>query len=449
MEEVLTSRELREYRQRELLQQGGQCLISFSLNIAGNIKQFPMAQSGFESSLQELKSLLPHPPLTEQLVHSKIGSNALLLLPDAAEPIKSLTISLEEAHPLGSLLDIDVLNKKGQSLSRTQFGLPPRSCLICSGLSKECARSQIHPLEELRQETSRILDQYHMDRGANQISNCAMRALLYEVSATPKPGLVDRNNSGAHSDMDFFTFLDSSVSLAPWFQEFYCIGYRYSNLEPDFLFPKLRFAGRRAEEAMFAATGGVNTHKGAIFSIGLLCGAMGKMHIGAGNTVAISSLLRLVAQLALESTKKANQQPNVHIHTTGEQLYADYGILGAKGEAQAGFPNVSEVGLPTLWNNLQNSLSLNDAAVCTLIALIAQVEDTNLIHRSSIKEAHHCRNQAAELLPHLTSQSLVPQVEQLDREYIRRNLSPGGCADLLTLSLMLYFCLESGLLTKE
>ncbi len=110
--------------------------------------------------------------------------------------------------------------------------------------------------------------------------------LLYEVSTTPKPGLVDRNNSGSHSDMDFFTFLDSSASLIPWFREFFCLGWDHSSESDGQIFERLRYAGQRAETAMFSATGGINTHKGLVFASAILCGALGKVHSGQESSAA-------------------------------------------------------------------------------------------------------------------------------------------------------------------
>lgn len=105
---------------------------------------------------------------------------------------------------------------------------------------------------------------------AVEIGDLAYEALLAEVNATPKPGLVDRANAGAHTDMDHGTFLLSAEALRPWFREFARLGEASAPKAPEAVLPSLRPAGIAAEEAMFAATGGVNTHKGAIFSLGLL-----------------------------------------------------------------------------------------------------------------------------------------------------------------------------------
>ena len=114
-------------------------------------------------------------------------------------------------------------------------------------------------MELIQWQTAKLFHEFFRDRAADQAASAAVRGLLYEVSTTPKPGLVDRNNSGSHKDMDFFTFLDSSASLIPWFREFFCLGWDHSSESDGQLFERLRYAGQRAEAAMFSATGGINT----------------------------------------------------------------------------------------------------------------------------------------------------------------------------------------------
>ena len=438
---VLAGREERAARQRAMLAKGGRCLISFSLNIAGPIKQFPLARYGFQEGLQALTALLP-PPLEQKVRHLDTGSEALLLLDMDPEHAKRAAMSLEEGHALGRLFDADVLDSRGAGLSRTGLGAPPRRCLICGGDAKACGRSRAHPLEQVQGETVRLLREYRMDRLADCATSCAVRALLYEVSATPKPGLVDRNNAGSHRDMDFFTFLDSSAALIPWFRQSFCLGYRFHALNEAGLFAKLRFAGRQAEKAMFSATGGVNTHKGAVFSLGLVCGALGAALAERTEPVDQKDLLERCARLAKEHRGGTEE-------TTGTRLYRKYGVPGARGEACGGFPSAAEIGLPALRRGLSQGMSLNDAALLALTALLAGVEDTNMIHRSDVEQARRCREQAARLLPELTPENITGALEELDRAYISSNLSPGGCADLLILSLMLHFCAQAGLLTQE
>ncbi len=289
------------------------------------------------------------------------------------------------------------------------------------------------------------------DRTADRAASCAVRALLYEVSATPKPGLVDRRNSGSHKDMDFFTFLDSSAALIPYFREFFCIGWDLAGEPASSLFKELRKTGQEAEAGMFSATGGVNTHKGLIFSSAVLCAALGNVYAGqpegsgAADSRRVLDVCRSLGVCSLEDFARPSSgaaHPSETV-TAGERFHALYGIGGARGEAAAGFPSVTSVGLPALKKWLSDGYSLNDAACLTLLSILAAVDDTNMIHRGGLETARACKEEAAALLSQITPDNFKEKLTALDASYIRRNLSPGGCADILAVSLMFCF-LESG-----
>lgn len=447
LEEILEARSRRAEKQKELLNRGGSCLISFSLNIPGEIKQFPMAMSAFNEGLTEIRKRLSGGQLLSfEEFAENTGSGAFFLLNADAAEIKATMAALEESHPLGRLFDIDVLAPDGLSLSRTTLGLPPRTCLICGGNAKACTRSRAHSMELILWRTAQLLNDYFRNKTADQAASCAVRALLYEVSATPKPGLVDRDNSGSHRDMDFFTFLDSSAALIPWFRDFFCTGWDHFDEPDEALFSRLRFSGKEAETGMFQATNGVNTHKGLVFSFAILCAALGKVHAGcyglgcrAENPAAGEQLLEPVLNICRRlgaCSLKDFTAPSV---TAGEICHASYGIRGARGEAAEGFPSAVTLGLPSLKRWLQKGFSLNDAAVLTLLALLSSVDDTNMIHRGGRDLALECKKGAGRLLSGITKDNFKEKLKSLDAFYIRENLSPGGCADLLAVSLILYF----------
>lgn len=486
--EILEARSRRAEKQKELLNRGGSCLISFSLNIPGEIKQFPLASAAYHEGLAEIRKRLPDERLLFfEEYEENTGSEAFFLLSADSAEIKGTMAALEESHPLGRLFDIDVLGPDGLSLSRTALGLPPRTCLICGGNAKACARSQAHSMELILWRTAQLLNDYFRNKTADQAASCAVRALLYEVSSTPKPGLVDRDNSGSHRDMDFFTFLDSSAALIPWFRDFFCIGWDHFDEPDEVLFSRLRFSGREAEAGMFQATNGVNTHKGLVFSFAVLCAALGKVHAGhhglggeagrpaaetkgaaaeagkladgAGNTAAGAQILppvlnicRRLGTCSLKDFAASATAGNVPATagkmpaTAGEVCHAAYGIRGARGEAAEGFPSAVTLGLPALKKWLQKGFSLNDAAVLTLLSLLSSVDDTNMIHRGGQELALECKKGAGRLLSEITKDNFKEKLKSLDAFYIRENLSPGGCADLLAVSLMLYFLESGGLL---
>lgn len=256
---------------------------------------------------------------------------------------------------------------------------------------------------------------------------CAARAkeaLLAEVSATPKPGLVDRRNSGAHRDMNYQTFVDSAQALEPFFDEFYMLGAVTPMMQ---LLPVLRVRGIAAERAMFAATGGVNTHKGALFSLGLLCAACGAL-TAEGTALTPDALCLFVSRLTRGITAELRSAD-----THGGRAYADTGATGVRGEAERGYPAVRELALPLYRKARCGGMTPNDAAVYALIGLISRVEDTNLLARGGETGAQWAKKQAAALETVFS----IEKTAALDDAFIARNLSPGGCADLLAIALFL------------
>jgi holo-ACP synthase/triphosphoribosyl-dephospho-CoA synthase len=308
------------------------------------------------------------------------------------------------------------------------------------------------------------------NRLADTAAACAVRALLYEVSTTPKPGLVDRNNSGSHKDMDFFTFLDSSAALIPWFRNFFCLGWDHADDPDETLFLRLRAAGQDAEADMFAATKGVNTHKGLIFASAILCGALGKLYggkervRGEGKAAAAptasgkfpeqpigsDALLcecRSLGACSLGDFKTEGSAPDSS-PTSGEACHFSYGLSGARGEAAAGFPSAVKLGLPALKRRRSEGYSLNDASALTLLTILTEVDDTNMIHRGGREKALQSKDEAKKLLASVTKENFRDLLIALDESYIRDNLSPGGCADLLAVSLLLYFLEECGMVSE-
>ena len=350
-------------------------------------------------------------------------------------------VAIEEGHGLGRLFDIDVLAGAGQIVDRAQIGLPPRGCLVCGAPGAGCARSRAHGIEELQRATRTLITDYIDGRLAEQIAQNALRSMLYEVSVTPKPGLVDRLGSGAHTDMDLFTFIDSAAALCSYFRDMALIGCRSRDIPPTKLLARLRYRGIQAEEAMQAATGGVNTHKGLIFSLGLVAAACG--YLGEGPEAKDpEAILRVVAEAAAP-TIEGDLLPLTAetARTAGERLFARHRIAGVRGEAAAGFPAVGQLGLPLMRRLVSEGWSLEQAGVAVLLHLIATVEDTNLIHRSNPETQRRIAREVAHWLEAAprSLEDYLAEARRLDAQFTRENLSPGGCADLLALTFMLYF----------
>ena len=436
LSEMLEAREKRARRQNALLTQYRRPLVSFTMNIAGPVKDSPLIRRGFQIGLRDLEQLLIVERITclhrEELA-AHTGCEAILVADAPAKRLKELTTRLEEYSGIGRLFDMDVLTPSGEKLGRAV----PRRCLICGRIAQNCARNRTHSVAELQEKTYMILADAVDAEDRRFAAQMAQRALLYEIGITPKPGLVDRSNNGSHRDMDFFTFQRSAVALYPFFEECVRIGRETRSLSPSETFARLRFPGKLAEGRMLAATGGVNTHKGAIFSLGILCGALGRLE--REDWCDLAAVLTVCADMCADLTADIDRP----VDTAGTRLYRDHGITGARGQAAAGYPVVLQFGLPKLAAGLSEGLSINDAACAALLSLIAETTDTNMIHRGGLEKQQETAKAVAALL----EKTPFPDrgtLEQLDADFIRDNLSPGGCADLLTMTLELHFLNEDG-----
>ncbi len=284
-----------------------------------------------------------------------------------------------------------------------------------------------------------------------QIIACAEKALLYEIATTPKPGLVDRRDNGAHDDMDFFTFLDSIRALAPFFDNYFYAGYFHNDTMPE-LFNKIRKIGKKAENSMLAATNGINTHKGANFSFAIVLAAMGvysRQYMPCSQSPAFltkddtNRILETAAEICQGLVTKdfAGLEAKTDL-TYGEKLYLEHGLTGIRGEAEAGYPALDRIVLPYFRENRHQNreeLCLNG-----LVLLMSTVEDGNIIHRGGIEAWQQVKAETRLMSQcRLSEEPLRAWLTEYNREMIHRRLSPGGAADLLALAI--FFALLEGL----
>ena len=433
-QEILDARERRVVRQQTLLAKHPVPLLCFTMNIAGPEKNNPLISAGFQMGLELLDAQLASdriPVLERQVFQENTGCEAFYSVMIPAEQLKRLAVQIEDHTPAGRLYDMDVLTKEGKKISRESLDLPGRTCLICGGPVHICSRSRAHTVEKLQEVTATLLQNALWQKKAETIGALAIKSLLFEVCTTPKPGLVDRRNNGSHKDMDIFTFMGSCAALMPYFTACAFTGLQGTSDDPKTVFEKLRFLGKQAEQTMFAATKGVNTHKGAIFTLGLLCAAAGK----SGNTNAADICAQVAAMT--EGITNRNDIPEEG-RTAGERLYSRYGITGIRGQAESGLPVLLEVGLPRFNQGLARGLSLEEAGSAVLLHLMCAVTDTNLIARSDLATQQAVCNKVRRILaaePFPTQDTL----EKLDAEFTQENLSPGGSADLLAATYFLHF----------
>lgn len=429
---VLRARDARVERQRLLLEKHGLPLVSFTLNIAGPVKTDRRIQRAFFEGVRRIEAAFSarrlHVP--ERLQTLEFTGNEQLWAVDAdASALKSWMLAIEEGHPLGRLFDIDVLDAAGEKLARGKA----RKCLVCGGDVHVCGRSRAHSVRELFERTVDMIQAFFDAEYARAIGMYAERALLYEAVTTPKPGLVDAENNGAHQDMNLFSFMASSSALRSFFEESARIG--SLEVSDADAFALLRAEGIRAEEEMLCSTGGVNTHKGALFSLGIACCAAGR----AGEGAAAEKILECAARIAKYSLADFDGLKLSEARTGGERQYAESGLTGIRGEAAAGFPAVRERGFPALKAALGRGENINEAGLQALVALMAHVSDSNILRRRGGDALADVRVRAGIFHQNGFSHE---DLRRMNDDFVRENISPGGSADLLALTYFLYLISE-------
>jgi len=422
VQDVLAARDERAARQQDFLSRHAAPLISFTLNIAGEIKNTPEIERAFREGLQLIRRQLERMHAAVLAYEEKIaftGCEALFAVQADATELKKRLCLIEETHALGRLFDMDVIAADGSHFTRTV----ERTCLICGAPVRACARSRAHTANELFAKAQQMIQGYFHTRFAQAIGELAQKALLYEAMTTPKPGLVDCENSGSHRDMDLFSFASSACALRSYFEGCVLLGIRHASPE------QLQYAGMQAEDAMLAAAH-ANTHKGAIFSLGILCYAMGFC----GEKAPLHAILAKAAEIG--ASFLSHMPDAQHAQTGGEKQYHLYGLTGARGEAASGFRTVTETGLPALEEALAEGNPLQEACLHTLLSLMAQVQDTNIIRRAGMETQQWVMDQAQTLLQNGYTRA---DLQRLNEAFVQKNISPGGSADLLAVAVFLYF----------
>lgn len=426
--QMLSAREERTRLQQALLSEYKSPLICYTMNIAGPVKTSPSIERAFEKGLELLENQLRGKEvLFSKKMHYTTGCEAYFAVKCDADALKKICISIEESSPLGRLFDMDVISESGIKLERKL----QRGCIVCGACGRGCASRRAHSVQELQEATQKIITDFFLEKDREKLADLAVKSLIDEVYTTPKPGLVDRANSGSHNDMDADTFTKSANALRPYFAQCFAIGHNHRNDGENNIFKLLRAEGIAAEKEMYLATGGVNTHKGIIYSMGIICAAIGILWETDTPFAKAEDIFAECAALSRIAAEKAFKEPDTG--TAGGMLYARRGIRGIRGEAAMGFPTVLNISLPIYRQYIRNGLSENNSGVFTLLHLILVLEDTNLYHRGGDEGVDFARSAAKKLLEEKPFPG-IEKISALDTEFIKRNLSPGGCADLLAIT---------------
>jgi holo-ACP synthase/triphosphoribosyl-dephospho-CoA synthase len=444
---MLDARELRAARQKALLKTyKGHCLICLTLNIPGPVKASTLYSRIHSEGMDCLNRLFTEDGLVmSQRLILPTGDEGYFCVTQDPIEVKKSAVGLEEGHPLGRLWDIDVLDGEGIPVSRQSLGGAPRRCFVCGEPAKICARSRRHPLHDLLESVERMGRAYfsRLDQAeglARRLSQCASAALLFEVAATPKPGLVDMAGNGAHTDMNLLTFMASSAALAPHFERLAREGYEFAHLPPAVLFGRLRALGLEAEADMFRFTRGVNTHKGALFSLGLLCAAWGACAARTDSNHDFETVREMARQMTAGLCSRELETAPADA-SKGQQLFREYASPGIRLEAELGYPTVARHSLPLLRRLIsEGRYALGPVLVYTLFALMAAAEDTNLLSRGGNEGLALVRGRAAALLEahREPDPAFLEAAAAMDAEFVRLRLSPGGSADLLAVTFFIF-----------
>ncbi len=268
----------------------------------------------------------------------------------------------------------------------------------------------------------------------NAIARMAVASLHAELVLHPKPGLVSGIDNGSHADMTAATFMRSLFTLRAYFRRITLAG----SLDTDF--DGLVLLGVAAEKRMLRATGGINTHRGAIFCLGLVCAAAGWLEAHQNATAAITpqALRAAIGQQWGDALARHCQYraPGAH----GTQAAAVHGVGGARAQAASGMPGVFDIALPALQATLAAGRGLHCARIDAFFSLLARLDDSNVYHRGGAAAAQMVREVGARFMdrggtadPHWHATALAAH-----RMLVARRLSPGGAADLLAATCLVH-----------
>jgi triphosphoribosyl-dephospho-CoA synthase len=273
---------------------------------------------------------------------------------------------------------------------------------------------------------ARLQQPAFVPRDGGEIAESAVDCLLMELETWPKPGLVSHVDNGSHDDMNADTFRRSAAAIKPYFQQLADTAWRGGSMG------RLRAIGMEAEAAMLSATSGVNTHRGAIFGLGLLCAAAGAKAGG------LADPELPLGQVVSRLWGRGIVDGPVPLHSHGSTARRRFQAGGARAEAASGFPSIYRIGLPTLRRAVR--VVANDAEAARVevcFALISAVEDTNLLYRGGLDGLRFARRETRIFLDQggVRRPGWRERARSVHNDFVARRLSPGGSADLLAMTL--------------
>lgn len=438
--EFLFDREKRvDYQEKLLKENNNKTLVTIRINYPGIEKSNYITDDIVNTIYDDILTYYGKFIVFKHKYKNKEGIVAHFLFDLDFVNVKKEMINVEEEHILGRCLDIDVYTLKNDrviGISRSDLFKKPRKCFICDLDAKICSRAQTHTIEEIKSYFEVVYKNYKeiekkTDSLSYEVSHRALKGMISEVSTFPSFGLVSPVSSGSHEDMDYYTFLHSAMAITPFLKEMFKVGYSYYS--PECIFDAIRDIGKECEEKMFETTNNINTHKGMIFLMGISMAAIGKALYDNKEFSEIQEIIKSMVKNILNDFKDLHKKDKL---THGEKLYLDHGFTGIRGQVQDG--------LSVLFEHIidkyeDSSLKENDLYMQILIELMARVEDSTVVYRHDINTLRKVQSDAKEILNMggvftLEGKQRCHELEDL---YIKEHISPGGCADLLAISILL------------
>jgi holo-ACP synthase / triphosphoribosyl-dephospho-CoA synthase len=418
--------------------------VSLGLNVPGFPKSNSTVKAFFNLVLHDLKYHLKAHLVDIYTKESLDGIDAagdFFIVPvskgtKSLANLKLICEDFESKHSLGRFIDVDLNDEQGNTISSGKSKL----CFFCNEKPAiECRRENVHDQEEVRRfmfsEMAGYCSQQREASIVKQLSSYALKALLYEISLTPKPGLVDKFSNGSHADMNYQTFIDSSVAISIMFDEMVRAGFSFQDKDLTKALPVIRNIGLHMEDAMFEATKNINTQNGIVFLIGLSLFACGRLY-SQNESFNIEQFRGIIKDICKDLVKNELGSISGSDKSHGEDIYQKYGFSGARGEAESGFRTVFEFGLPQMKG--VNNLS-NETMIKCFLSIASNNTDTNILYRRGPEVLSVFQGLCRKALENFNESNYSAVIDFCKTE----NISPGGSADLLAISIFVWFVSET------
>lgn len=455
--QFLSSREKRVEKQLEIIKSYKKTLVVVRANYPGTLKNEYPSFEIVNIINKEIKKKFQNKIIFFEKSVSLEGTIGTFVVDEIADKVKEKMISIEENHILGRFVDIDVYKEEGISLSRNDYGYKKRKCYLCSNDAVICTRAMTHSHKDLKKHIVKSYEKYiTLENKRIKISeilgNYALKACILEVSCHPSFGLVSPMTQGAHTDMNYFTFVDSSFAIKKGITEMAYEGFSYLNINE--IFERARKIGIKTEKEMFEATKGINTHKGMIFLLGISVFTTAKVlyesyienvelgiedeeiYLTSGQINKINENIKEICKdICKDFENIPNKIKNNIELTNGEKLYIKHNFLGIRGEIRDGLSIVFKEVLPFMEDMSTLEKSFNDVMVKTLLFLMSKINDSTIVNRKGIEILENVKKESKRLLKN--SYTLEKAIE-LEKKYSENGISPGGSADLLAVTIFFY-----------